>query len=86
MSAFNADGDLLGSVTSAVIASFGDSEFLTLSGIGAIAYVIWESSSPFSAAVGIDNLDFAEVPLPGALPLIISGLAGLSFASRRRKA
>jgi len=26
------------------------------------------------------------IPVPGALPLLISGLAGLGFAARRKKA
>jgi len=86
MSAYDAGGALLGAITSAVIASFGDSDFISLSGLGPIAYVIWESSSPFSASVGIDNLSFtSEVPLPAALPLLMSGLAGLGFASRRKR-
>ena len=85
MTAYDAGGSILGAATSALIASIGDSEFLTLSGLGPIAYVIWESSSPFSAAVGIDNLDFDVVPVPAALPLLLSGLAGLGFASRRKR-
>lgn len=86
MTAYDSGGGVLGSVTSAVIASIGDSEFLTLSGLGPIAFVIWESSSPFSAAVGIDNLSFSsEVPLPAALPLLLCGLAGLGFAAKRRR-
>lgn len=31
-------------------------------------------------------LSSIETPLPGALPLLLSGIAGLGFASRRRKA
>ncbi|MEL6359703.1 MAG: VPLPA-CTERM sorting domain-containing protein [Pseudomonadota bacterium] len=30
--------------------------------------------------------EFSVVPVPGALPLLLSGIAGLGFASRRRKA
>lgn len=31
------------------------------------------------------QVSLSEVPIPGALPLLISGIAGLGFASRRRK-
>lgn len=41
----------------------------------------------FSASGAIDNLliNTSEIPIPGALPLLLSGLAGLGFASRNRK-
>lgn len=34
----------------------------------------------------IGQFSVSEVPVPAALPLLLSGLAGLGFASRRRKA
>jgi PEP-CTERM motif len=33
----------------------------------------------------VNAMDVSEIPLPGALPLLLSGLAGLGFAGRRRK-
>lgn len=33
----------------------------------------------------IAQFDIAEVPIPGALPLLLSGIAGLGFAARRKK-
>lgn len=38
------------------------------------------------AARGTQDLITSSVPLPGALPLLFSGLAGLGFASRKQKA
>lgn len=32
-----------------------------------------------------ENINLSEIPVPGALPLLLSGIAGLGFASRRRK-
>lgn len=37
------------------------------------------------AGFAIAKFDVREVPVPGALPLLLSGIAGLGFASRRRK-
>lgn len=34
----------------------------------------------------IAQLDVTAVPIPGALPLLLSGIAGLGFAARRKKA
>lgn len=34
----------------------------------------------------IAAFDVQEVPIPGALPLLLSGIAGLGFAARRKKA
>lgn len=37
------------------------------------------------AGFAIAKFNVTEVPIPGALPLLLSGIAGLGFASRRRK-
>ena len=38
-----------------------------------------------NAGYSIEQFTVSDVPVPAALPLLISGLAGLGFASRRRK-
>ncbi|MEE9329941.1 MAG: VPLPA-CTERM sorting domain-containing protein [Parvularculaceae bacterium] len=88
MTAYDSGGLVLGAITSLAIATIGDSENIGLSGLGPIAYIIWEASSPFSSSVGIDNLTFdsSAVPLPAALPLFLAGLAGMGAASKRKKA
>lgn len=37
------------------------------------------------AGFAVAQFDVKEVPIPGALPLLLSGIAGLGFAARRRK-
>lgn len=39
----------------------------------------------FNGSGAIGTFDVQEVPIPAALPLLLSGLAGLGFAGRRRK-
>lgn len=40
----------------------------------------------FSGSGGVDGLQYSEIPLPAALPLMLVGLGGLGWASRRKKA
>lgn len=56
-------------------------------GIGQ-AFLLIALDMPNEVAGGFTIAQFtvSEVPVPAALPLLLSGLAGLGFASRRRKA
>lgn len=87
MTAFDMLGTSLGSVTSGSL-TYGIGEAISLSGIGGASYVIWESSSPLAALVGIDNLAFnvPAIPLPAGGVLLASGLAGLGWMRRRKAA
>ncbi len=38
-----------------------------------------------NAGYSIERLTVNEIPVPGAIPLLLSGIAGLGFASRRNK-
>jgi hypothetical protein len=53
----------------------------------------WTTSGPGRSSMGLSHADIwykpgetQPVPLPAALPLLLGGLAGLGFISRRRKA
>lgn len=60
----------------------GDNQFDTLAqDIENIVRIVFT----FTGSGGIDDLTFTEVPIPGALPLLLSGLALGGFVSRKRK-
>ena len=59
MTAFDVNGVVLGSVTSAPSPAAGTIfETLSFSGIGDISVVLWETDSPTIGSPGIDNLTF----------------------------
>ena len=62
----------------------GDNEYVSfLSQFDDVVKIVFN----FGGSGAIDNIlfDAPEIPVPAALPLLLSGLAGLGFASRRRK-
>lgn len=72
------------------MAEVGDNEFYSFFGnvFGAGIAGIATATIELTGSGAIDNLTFdvADVPIPGAIPLLISGIAGLGFAARRKKA
>ena len=93
ITAFDINGNVLGTVVNETIGV----EFLglvTQSGDALIAGVFLDLVGAEPAGFTIDNLRFGEagevvvpsVPLPGAIPLFLAGLAGLGFAKRRKSA
>ncbi len=81
--AFDADGNELGRIASDEI--FGTFKGrLELSGIGAIASVLWTTNQPFRSSIRIDDLKFSVVPEPTAAVLFALGFAVLRGTARRR--
>lgn len=71
-------------MTEVFSSGIGDNEFDSyLTQLAGVIEIVFN----FGGSGAIDNILFetSEVPIPAALPLLLSGLAGLSFASRRRK-
>ncbi len=62
-------------------------QLIVFSGWDNVKTFTWDSISPNSSNIAIDDFTFdgAEVPLPAALPLFLAGLAGLGFSSRSKK-
>lgn len=74
----------LSGVVSTLLLSFADA---TTHNFGLVDWIQWD----FLRDQGVDAKFFIasisnEIPVPGALPLLLSGLAGLGFAARRRRA
>lgn len=71
-------GTSLGSVLSEFIMSFAEASTYAFGLVDRIRFEF--VNTEFVVA------KISDVPLPGALPLLLSGLAGLGFAARRKKA
>ena len=61
-----------------------NTDVLAQLGVAGVRFVL-TALTPEAGFV-VAKFTVSEVPVPAALPLLISGLAGLGFASRRRKA
>lgn len=82
MMAYDAASNLIGSAKSA--GGSYNQGVLSLSGIGDIARVTWDTGSTV-AAVGIDDLTFTQaVPEPGTWALLAAGLLALIVLRRSR--
>ena len=89
---FDSLGDLVSTVVVPVVNNdtgnnpnnnlFSRVSFLDDQGIGA---TFRRAVFTFDGSGAIGDFNISEVPVPAALPLLLSGIAGLSFASRRRR-
>lgn len=65
--------------------------FATITAVDLLTDVFFGTTFEFRAVTEgagftIAQFEVSDVPIPGAIPLLLSGLAGLGFAARRRKA
>ncbi len=90
------NGTQLSSLPNAVVGNFNTLHALTagpssaafLAGLNTLSFNVTDVGAPgaFRASVEITADRLSAVPLPAALPLFVTALAGLGFMSRRRKA
>ena len=81
-------GDVGVIVDGGVIQSFSDFLAMGVLASGGAAAVFVGQTFEFiglTPDAGYSIEEFRVVPIPGAIPLLLSGLAGLGFASRRKK-
>ena len=74
--------DLDGLLTLASIIDITNTDVLATLGTG--ARFVLTALTP-GGGFSVARLTVSDVPIPGALPLLISGIAGLGFASRKKK-
>jgi hypothetical protein len=74
--------DLSNMLISSMIIDITNTDVLAVLGYG--ARFVMTALTPGSGFT-VARFDVSDVPVPAALPLLLSGLAGLGFASRRRK-
>lgn len=83
LSAYNLNGDLLGSVT----VPDNNGQLLAFSAPG-IHSIKLSSTAPDTAGIAFDDVAFEEtsvVPIPAALWLFASGIAGIGLLTRRKR-
>jgi len=84
LNAFDSNNNLLDSDNATL--GFGIEALITQAVAGSsISYVEFGSTGNFDNSVFADNLAFTQVPLPGALPLVVSGLGLVVVAARRQR-
>lgn len=77
---YDAGGNLVGvrNLTLTNGTSFED-----LSAFGAVKRIVFDTSASTGAGYAYGNINYAPVPLPAALPLLVAALAGLGLMRRR---